>query len=403
MNKNNISKFDHCYGCGVCVSVCPVNIICFKENDNGFYSPIIEDQERCTNCGLCLKICAFNHKGVSNKGNNSGLLAFAAHSNNEVVRQRCSSGGIGFEIGKLMIEHGYKACGVKYNPELRRAEHFVAEKTEKFQPSIGSKYIPSYSSDAFSIINCKEKNFVTGTPCQIDSFRRMIQYFKVEDKFVLLDFFCHGVPSLLLWNKYLSEVESKIGESSFVSWRNKTMGWQDSWAICADFDEESLDWHDSYNLSIKGKKHFYQSRMSEGDLFFKFFLGNYCLNKCCYEDCKYKMCHSAADIRIGDLWGKTYARENKGTSVVLSFTTKGSEIIEELAASVCSFEQIETSVATEGQMAHSANAPWVKPYIFKSLKSNHSLESIARKWCRIYQISIIPKRVVNKFKRMIIK
>lgn len=131
--------------------------------------------------------------------------------------------------------------------------------------------------------------------------------------------------------------------------------------------------------------------MTEGDLFYKIFLGNYCLNECCYKDCKYKLCHSAADIRIGDLWGKTYAGENKGTSAVLSFTSKGTEIIEELSSTSCSFEQILPSVATEGQMARPANSPWVKSFIFNSLKSKISLESIADRWCRIYQLSIIPK------------
>lgn len=400
MKKDNISKFEHCYGCGVCVAVCPVKIINFKENEKGFYSPYIDNQDKCINCGLCLKICAFNHSEIACE-DNVRLKAYAAYSNNEIVRQRCSSGGIGFEIGKLMIERGHRACGVRYNPERRRAEHYIADTPEGFQPSVGSKYIPSFSSDAFSAINRKGKNFVTGTPCQIDSFRRMIKHFKVEDNFVLLDFFCHGVPSLLLWDKYLSEVESKIGQSTFVSWRNKTTGWQDSWAMCADVDTGSLDWHNSYNLSIKEKKHLYQSRMTEGDLFFKFFLGNYCLNECCYKNCKYKMCSSAADIRIGDLWGKTYAGENKGTSAVLSFTAKGDKIICELASSACSFEQINTTIATEGQMARSANSPWVKPIIFHSLKSDNPLESIANKWCRIYQISIIPKRAFNKFKRIL--
>lgn len=400
MNKDNISKFDHCYGCGVCVAICPIKIISFKENDMGFYAPHIENQDKCIACGLCLKICAFNHGDIAGE-NNVDIRAYAAHSNNELVRQRCSSGGIGFEIGKLMIERGFKACGVRYNPNQRRAEHFLAETTEEFRPSVGSKYIPSFSSQAFSEISRKDNNFITGTPCQIDSFRRMIKHFRVEDKFVLLDFFCHGVPSLLLWHKYLSEVESKIGESTFVSWRNKTTGWQDSWAMCVDNDQDAFDWHNSYNLNIREKKHFYQSRMSEGDLFYKFFLGNYCLNDCCYRDCKYKMCNSAADIRIGDLWGKTYSKENKGSSSILIFTNKGQEIVSLLAKKACTFEEIPESVATEGQMKHCANKPWVTNNIFKALRSDKSLSAIAQIWCQIYQFSILPKRAWHKSLRIL--
>ena len=80
------------------------------------------------------------------------------------------------------------------------------------------------------------------------------------------------------------------------------------------------------NESVKKwleEKSLYQSRMTEGDLFYKIFLGNYCLNECCYKDCKYKLCHSAADIRIGDLWGKTYAGELAGRAICPSVATEG--------------------------------------------------------------------------------
>ena len=402
MKKDNISKFDHCYGCGVCVSVCPVKIINFKEDRKGFYAPYITDQEKCINCGLCLKICAFNHESVSNE-DKVELRAFAAHSNNDIIRQRCSSGGIGFEIGKIMIERGYKACGVRYNWGKRRAEHFIAETTEEFQPSIGSKYIPSYSSEAFSEIDRKERNFVVGTPCQIDSFRRMIQHYKVEDKFVLLDFFCHGVPSLLLWDKYLSEVEAKIGKATFVSWRNKTAGRQDSCAMYADVDSDSLDWHNSYNLMIRGEKK-YQYRRTEGDLFYKFFLGNYCLNECCYKDCKYKMCNSAADIRIGDLWGKTYAGDNKGTSAVISFTKLGNDILSVLGNSSCTIIEKPFQTVSEGQMVHLPSKPCITNIIFRCLRSRHSL-----KWINTviivpyYTFFRLPKHLLIRIKRMMTK
>ena len=91
--KDNISKLKDCYGCGVCVKACPVKIISLKENKDGFYAPVIENQDKCVECGLCLKVCAYNHDEVA--GDASDVKAFAAWSKDPLVRQWCSSGGVG--------------------------------------------------------------------------------------------------------------------------------------------------------------------------------------------------------------------------------------------------------------------------------------------------------------------
>lgn len=180
--KNNIGKLKDCYGCGVCTAVCPVKIINLKENAGGFYSPQISNEEKCINCELCLKVCAFNHKELSLQ--NAIPKSYAGYSKNDIIRQRCSSGGVGFEIARFLIEKGYKACGVRYDISNERAEHFIASSVEEYTPSIGSKYIQSFSQTAFSEISRKEKYFVSGTPCQIDSFRRYIRHLKIEDNFI---------------------------------------------------------------------------------------------------------------------------------------------------------------------------------------------------------------------------
>lgn len=123
--------------------------------------------------------------------------------------KKCSSGGAGFEIGKYLLGEGYKVCGVRYDAEKNRAEHYIATTVEELIPSAGSKYIQSYTVDGFKAINRKEKYLVTGTPCQIDSFRRYIKKFRCEDNFVLLDFFCHGVPSMLVWKNIQNGLRSK--------------------------------------------------------------------------------------------------------------------------------------------------------------------------------------------------
>ncbi len=391
--KNNISKFNDCYGCGVCVKACPVNIISLKENKDGFYQPFINDEEHCIECGLCLKTCAFNHEEVAKL--DFEPIAYAAWSNNDLVRFHCSSGGIGFEIGKKLIEKGFKAVGVRYSTCINRAEHFIAETEEGFMPSIGSKYIPSNTQEAFRIISPNQKYLVTGTPCQIDSFRRYIRMIKKEENFVLLDFFCHGVPSLLLWDKYIKEIEESIGKTTFVSWRNKSTGWQDSWVMQADNEEKNLQYNIGCNLNSKESTRPYSSRRSEGDLFYKFFLENYCLNKCCYKTCKYKMSSSAADIRAGDLWGDTFADNEKGVSAVLALTHKGKEILEG-SDGQWTLEPLDFEVAIEGQMQNNAKMPSIRDNIIAELKNDSSLQQIEQKIIKPYRRRFLLGRIANR-------
>lgn len=365
----NIKDIKHCYGCGVCAIVCSKRIIDIKLNPEGFYEPNISETEKCTNCGLCLDVCAYNHDELSVP--NKPLNSYAAWSNEPAVRQKCSSGGIGFEIGRYLIEQGYKVCGVRYNIETNRAEHYIATTIEELIPSIGSKYIQSYTVDGFKAINRNEKYLVTGTPCQIDSFRRYIRKFKKEDNFILMDFFCHGVPSMLVWDKYLKWAESKVGKITYVSWRNKFTGWHDSWAMSIDGENtaEPVNWHDSYNMLIKERKGYLNSRLSEGDIFYRLFLSDACLGKACYEKCKYKYNKSAADIRIGDLWGKTYAKDEKGVSVAIAFTEKGNEILRQCKVQLTEYT---FEIATEGQMKENAHISKQRETIFNMLKNSQS-------------------------------
>lgn len=239
----NISHIQNCYGCGVCATVCGQKIIDIILNEDGFYEPRISKPEKCTDCGLCLNVCSYSHDDLALK--NPVIKSYGAWSKDNAVRRKCSSGGVGFELGRYLIEQGYKVCGVRYDATKERAEHYIATNIEELVQSIGSKYIQSYTVDGFKAIDRKQKYLVTGTPCQIDSFRRYIQKFKKEDNFILMDFFCHGVPSMLVWKKYCRWAETKVGKLTYVSWRNKFTGWHDSWAMSIDGEEkhgEKVDW-----------------------------------------------------------------------------------------------------------------------------------------------------------------
>lgn len=400
----NISNIHNCYGCGLCATVCSHKVIDIRLNQDGFYEPYINRQNACTDCGLCIEVCSFNKETLTLEPPkiDDEVHSYAAWSNDPQVRHKCSSGGVGFELGRAAIAQGYKVCGVRYNAKIARAEHYIATTVEELIPSIGSKYIQSYTVDGFRSINRREKYLITGTPCQIDSFRRYIRKFKVEENFILMDFFCHGVPSMLAWQKYLAMAEKQVGPVTYASWRNKQTGWHDSWGMAIDGEDkcgDKVDWHESYNMLIREKKSFLNSRLSQGDLFYKFFLGHYCMNPACHKECKYKYIASSADIRIGDLWGNTYKDNEEGVSAAIAFTSKGDKWLRQTD---CTFVEHPFEVVAEGQMKKNcdvaAGAPIVK-YLLRSkvMRSECSWRIV---FCVDALLNLF-NRAVNKLLRMV--
>lgn len=365
--KNNIGKIHNCFGCGVCAIACGRKIIDLGLNEDGFYEPHITDERKCTNCGVCTDVCAYMHDDIAL--NNKVISSYGAWSKDSQVRRKCSSGGVGFEVAKTLLADNYKVCAVKYVAETGRAEHYIISDVHELIPSMGSKYIQSYTLDGFKAINRKEKYLVTGTPCQIDSFRRYIKKFHSEDNFVLMDFFCHSVPSMYAWKYYVNLLVPKIGKITYASWRNKHTGWHDSWAMGIDGDihGEKVNWHDSYNVLIRGKKSYLNSRSSQGDLFYKLFFGDYCCNSACHNKCRFKYDKSSADIRIGDAWGTLYEDDEDGVSAAIAFTSKGKEILNKTN---CVLQKQPFDLIAEGQMKVNALQAPLRKSVLMCLKSN---------------------------------
>lgn len=377
---NNVLKFDYCYGCGVCAASCPKKIISIKLNRDGFYAPYIDELDKCINCGICLDVCAFNHEKKSLQ--DAQINSWAAWSNDEKTRLECSSGGIGFEIGKQLIEQGYHAVGCRYDAEHQRAEHYIAVSVDEFSQSKGSKYIQSYTESAFKQIKRSgQKYLIIGTPCQIDSFRRMIRKFCCEDNFVLMDFYCHCVPSMHAWRAYVNMLEPKIGKIISASWRNKKTGWHDSWS-----------------MNLKGEKSESLSWLSKGDLFYRLFLGDLTLAPQC-QQCKYKYDQSSADIRIGDLWGKTYAENQDGVSVLVTFTKKGLDVVESLKKVTLIEHPLD--VVAEGQQRSPSKPRLLTPLVMLLLRKDFPLDGIALRFAlnlhkRISKCRYLYKRTLQK-------
>ncbi len=51
-------KKEHCCGCSACYSICPVQAISMKLDDEGFLYPVA-DAEICIRCYKCESVCVF--------------------------------------------------------------------------------------------------------------------------------------------------------------------------------------------------------------------------------------------------------------------------------------------------------------------------------------------------------
>lgn len=383
--EDNITYIKNCFGCGVCAVACPKNIINVLRNKDGFYEPLIVDVDQCVHCGVCLKVCSFHNQGICET--NTVLKSYGAWSKDEVILRKCSSGGVGYEIGKEMLAEGGKVCGVRYNVEKGIAEHFVACDEEELKQTIGSKYIQSYTVDGFKAIDLNKKHLVVGTPCQMDSFRRYLKLRKKEDNFVLMDFFCHGTPSMLVWLMYCKMIETEIGPIKNVAWRDKHYGWHDSW---------NMTFNQGHN-GISQK----ESRWTKGDVFYRLFLGDYCMNPACHKNCKYKFNQSAADIRIGDAWGTYYKNNQAGVSSLIAFTEKGLEYTDRLQNS-CVLEELPFDTVAESQMRSNCGKAYTSGWVMRIMRKGRLMSQQGLK--RIFQMESVlrfPMRVVSYIKRKI--
>ena len=332
MNILDTSAINNCTSCGVCASVCARKAVSMQLDENGFYRPVI-DYSFCNDCGLCTTVCYKFDSDVKQTSEDQleEKKLYAAWAKDEDIIRKTTSGGIADILAHALYDRGYKVVGVVYNKAKDRAEHRLANTDEDLIQIRGSKYIQSYTFEAFKeiVANCrKEKYAVFGTPCQIYALNKMTTKKRVRDNFVFIDLYCHGCPSMCVWTKYKQDITKKIGSNNFsnVVFRSKKRGWGTGYTMEINTADGK-----SY-LSKKAK-----------DSFYELFFSDYLLNESCY-DCKMRSTLEYTDIRLGDFWGKKFVRNHRGVSGVSVATAVGGGIFglieKEIEYQECGFEDL---------------------------------------------------------------
>ena len=104
---------------------------------------------------------------------------------------------------------------------------------------------------------------------------------------------------------------------------------------------------------------------------------------------------SSADIRIGDLWGKTYAKDEKGVSALIAFTQKGKEIIEGMQNITLVEHPFE--IVAEGQMKTNIIAN--RQYKLVMFLLRHNINISCMMWNILLYSENLPFRIIGRLKR----
>ena len=383
MIKNGVSV--NCYGCGVCAVACPRKAVRIVQSLEGFWVPEV-DKKLCINCGICDKVCAYISDSCTLPvDRNEKIGAYAVVNRNERILRESTSGGAGYAIATYLRQLGYTLVGVKYDTSKGIACHFATDSLDEFKQTVNSKYLPSYTVNGFSSLLDGGKYAVFGTPCQIDSLRRWMRLRRNEENVVFIDLFCHGVPSYLHWKAYLNyhlKNECQLVKPIF---RDKCNGWH------------------VYTMSLQTNKGVLSNMLQHNDYFQNLFLGNYILNKVCYS-CKYRGDRSAADIRMGDLWGGKYTKNETGVTGVLAFTPIGEEIINAVSADLCKVVAEKVEVVQAGQMHCDLAIPHSRALLLDGFRQGKSLPWLYFRYAyKMWLKNLIPYNMKCLIKGLIYK
>ncbi|MBR4994532.1 MAG: Coenzyme F420 hydrogenase/dehydrogenase, beta subunit C-terminal domain, partial [Alistipes sp.] len=198
-------------------------------------------------------------------------------------------------LAEQVLFEGGVVFGAKFD-ENWNVVHDYTETIEGLEVFRGSKYVQSTIGDCFikakQFLVAGRKVLFSGTPCQIAGLKKYLR--KEYSNLLSVDIICHGVPSSMVWKKYLDEIKelrfSACSESvkiEDINFRDKTKGWNNY--LC------------SYYM-MNNNKAGILSYNHLNDPYMRLFLTNHSLRPSCYC-CPGKAGKSGSDITIGDCWG----------------------------------------------------------------------------------------------------
>lgn len=350
-------KSNLCIECRSCEQICPNNAITMNMNEEGFsYPQIIE--ENCIHCGLCYKVCPMiNYNKVKN---NLGDV-FAVQIKDADLLKKSSSGGIFSLIAISILKKGGIVYGAAWDEQLQ-LHHIGVETIADLSKLRGSKYVHSEIGESYKKIkdylNKGRWVYFTGTPCQVAGLRLFLR--KEYSNLLTSDLVCHGTPSQLIFNCFVSQMEKERGVKLIeYSFRDKNIaGWS-----CSSSSSFSIN-----PKNGRKKFHYYDKNMRA---YFNAFIKGDLTRMDCYS-CPFAEPRRVGDITLADYWGihkqhPEFPKISDGVSLVIINTNKGKIIFNELQEHiVCMQSSMEKAMNTNNNnLKHPTEKPNGRESVYK--------------------------------------
>lgn len=303
-----------CCGCWACYNVCPKHCISMVEDKEGFRYPKV-NIDKCIDCGLCEKVCPLLKPKMNDE---VPINNYVVQQKDKDVLRTSTSGGFFTAIAKYAIEKGGVVFGAAFDNDME-LRHSYSETFEECKRFRGSKYVQSLIGDTYkqakSFLDAGRIVVFSGTPCQIAGLYGFLRGREYDD-LVTVDLVCHGVPSPLLFRKYISFHEKK-NNSKVINYlsRDKYYGYDYSTATIF-FGNDKKQYH-------KGM---------EADIMLRLYFKNICSRPSCYS-CHFKTLNRVSDFTIFDCWNAQSVSKNfsrNGATNVFIHTKKGQFVFDKI-------------------------------------------------------------------------
>ncbi|MBE6464650.1 MAG: coenzyme F420 hydrogenase [Eggerthellaceae bacterium] len=315
-----------CCGCGACSCICPQQAISMRADESGFVFPVI-DEDKCVQCGLCTETCAFQTQAIPNE-----LQEVYVASSAITDIRRSASGGIFAALAEQTLAAGGIVAGAALDFEggIAIPRLVCIDDTATLDRILCSKYVQcDQNIDIYARVldYLKQGRAVTfgGTPCQVAALRSFA--YGYDERLLLVDVVCHGVPNSRFFNDYLKMRAHELGATVInYSFRDKRFGW--SFIGRIDYVKDGK----AQSAPINGLEESY----------YRLFLEAQTYRESCYQ-CPYASPLRSGDLSIGDFWGireqhpelfdgtETVFDDDLGVSSLIVNTQKGKRYLEEHA------------------------------------------------------------------------